>query len=176
MKTRMFCNGWLVILMLACAATSWAAPQPGFSAAFRAYQQHDYPTALRLFKADHGGDSCYVLGIMYYRGEGVPADKKEAIHWLTEAAEKNHLRAQYNLGMIYDKGDGVPQDLKEAAKWYRRGAEKGHVQSQFNLGLMYTNGEGVPKDHDEAVKWLRLAARKGHVNARKLLKVMGEKY
>lgn len=146
-----------------------------FTAGLKAYEHHDYGTAVRLLKQDQSADSAYLLGIIYYKGEGVRADKAEAIRWLHRAADNGHIRAQYNLGMIYDKGAGVPQDLKEAAKWYRKAAEKGHVQSQFNLGLMYTNGEGVEKNHEEAVKWLRKAAKKKHANARKLLAVMGEK-
>ncbi len=150
------------------------ASRADFSAGMKAYQHRDFPTALKLLKEDGSSDSAYLLGIMYYRGEGVRPDKAEAIRWLRRAADKGHVRAQNNLGMIYDKGDGVPLDLKEAAAWYRKAAEQGHAQSQFDLGLMYTNGEGVPKDRKEAVKWLRKAARQGHVGARKLLTVMGE--
>ena len=161
-----------ITIFLTMSVAAWA----DFAEGLKAYESRDYATALRLLKADGGPDSCYVLGIMYYKGEGVTADKAEAVKWLRKAADKGNVRAQYNLGMMYDKGDGVPQSLKEAANWYRKAAENGHVQSQFNLGLMYTNGEGVPKDRKEAVKWLRKAAKKGHVNARKLLDVMGEKY
>lgn len=169
---------WLIAVLMGITFTMTAAgaARADFAGGLRAYESRDYATALRLFKADGGPDSCYVLGIMYYKGEGVTADKAEAVKWLRKAAEKGNVRAQYNLGMMYDKGDGVPKNLKEAAGWYRKAAEKGHVQSQFNLGLMYTNGEGVPKDRKEAVKWLRKAASKGHPNARKLLGVMGEKY
>lgn len=172
MKNRF--NAVLILFILLAVAAP--AARADFATGLKAYESHDYATALRLLKADGGPDSCYVLGIMYYKGEGVTADKAEAIRWLRRSAEKGNVRAAYNLGMIYDKGDGVHQDLKEAAKWYRKAAEKGHAQSQFNLGLMYTNGEGVPKDHQEAVRWLRKAARQGHPNARKLLNVMGEKY
>ncbi len=161
----------IAITLTISAGASWA----DFAAGLKAYEARDYATAMRLFKADGGPDACYLLGIMYYKGEGTTADKGEAVNWLRRSAEKGNVRAAYNLGMIYDKGDGVTQDLAEAAKWYRKAAEKGHAQSQFNLGLMYTNGEGVAKDRNEAVKWLRKAARQGHVNARKLLNVMGEK-
>jgi TPR repeat protein len=146
-----------------------------YAAGLSAYQHHDYGNALRLLKEDKSADSAYLLGIMYFKGEGVTADKAEAIRWLRRAGDLGHVRAQNNLGMIYDKGDGVPQNQKEAAAWYRKAAEKGDAQSQFDLGLMYTNGEGVAKDRNEAVKWLKKAAKQGHVNARKLLKVMGEK-
>ena len=158
----------LVIIGASCALADYAA-------GLKAYQQRDYGTAARLLKDDHSADSAYLLGIIYFKGEGVRANKAEAIRWLRRAGEMGHVRAQNNLGMIYDKGDGVHQDQKEAASWYLKAAEKGDAQSQFDLGLMYTNGEGVAKDRKEAVKWLRKAAKQGHVNARKLLKVMGEK-
>jgi TPR repeat protein len=160
-----------ILLVLAPALSAWA----DFAQGLRAYEQHDFATALKTFKADGGADSAYLLGIMYYKGEGVKPDKEEAVKWVHKAAEKGHVRAAYNLGMIYDKGDGVPKDLKEAARWYRKAADKGHAQSQFNLGLMYTNGEGVQKDKKEAIKWLRKAAKQGNANARKLLNIMEEK-
>lgn len=163
----------IVTIPLAIGTVPFA--RADFSTGLAAYQQHDYPTALRLLQADRGADASYLLAIMHFKGEGVLPDKAEGVRWLRRAGDLGHVRAQYNLGMLYDKGDGVPRDLKEAATWYRKAAEKGHVQSQFDLGLMYTNGEGVPKDRREAVKWLKKAAGQGHVNARKLLKVMGEK-
>lgn len=157
-------------LVTGFATGAWA----NYTTGFNAYRLHDYDTALREFKADGGAQSAYMLAIMYYKGEGAAPDKKEAVKWLRQSADKGHAIAANNLGMMYDKGDGVPQSTSEAAKWYRKAAEKGHVPSQYNLGLMYTNGEGVEKDPKEAVKWFRKAAKKGHENAKKMLKVMGE--
>ncbi len=166
---------YAVLLAMALLPVLPLAARADYAAGLKAYEKHDYATALKLLKADGGRDADYLLGIMCYKGEGGKADKAESLGWLRKAADKGHVRAQFNLGMMYDRGDGVPQDLKEAAKWYRKAAEQGHAQSQFNLGLMYTNGEGVEKNRNEAVKWLRKAAKQGHVNARKLLNVMGEK-
>lgn len=163
-----------IVLSLALITTIAVRAGANFNAGYNAYRLKDYPTAMKAFKADGGADSAYMLAIMYYKGEGTKADKKEAMKWLRQSADKGNAVAANNLGMIYDKGDGVPQDMKEAAKWYRKAAEKGHVQSQYNLGLMYTNGEGVEKDPQEAVKWFRKAAKKGHADAKKMLKVMGE--
>ena len=147
----------------------------GYEAGVKAYQQRNYQKALRELKADPSPASRYVLGIMYFKGEGVEQNKKEAIDLLRKAADGGHGKAQYSLAVICDKGDGTPQDKQEAVKWYRKAAEQGHAQSQFDLGVMYTNGEGVSKDRAEAVKWLRKAAGQGIVNAQKLLQVMGEK-
>ncbi|HZV81528.1 MAG TPA: tetratricopeptide repeat protein [Geobacteraceae bacterium] len=160
----------LIGLVLAVPAV-WAS----YDAGVNAYRSRDYRRALQEFKSDGSPASQYVLGIMYFKGEGVEADKGRAVKLLRAAAGRGHLKAQYSLAVICDKGDGVLQDQKEAAKWYRKAAEQGHAQSQFNLGLMYTNGEGVGKDRAEAVKWLRKSAGQGNVNAQKLLGVMGEK-
>ena len=65
----------------------------------------------------------YNLGVMYYNGQGVPQDYKEAMKWFRMAAEQGHADAQYNLGVIYSNGKGVPQDHKEAMKWLRMAAE-----------------------------------------------------
>ena len=158
-------------LLLLAAVPAWG----NYKAGLQAYERHDYPTALKELKGDSSADAAYLLAIIHFKGEGVPADKKEGVRWLRQAAEKGHIRAQNNLGVLYDKGDGVERNLGEAAKWYRKAAEQGHVQSQYNLGLMYTNGEGVPKNRKEAVKWLKKAAAKGHGPAQKLLGVMGER-
>lgn len=160
-----------LIFVFAIAVTASA----DFKSGLAAYQQKDYPTALRDLKADGGADASYVLSVMYYNGQGVEASKSESIKWLRKSADLGMERAQYNLAMVYDKGELAPKDLTEAAKWYRKAAEKGNAQSQFNLGLMYTNGEGVAKDKKEALKWLNKAAKQGHPGARKLVKVMNDK-
>jgi TPR repeat protein len=40
-----------------------------------------------------------------------------AVYWLTKAAERGDVRAQYNLGGCYYRGDGVPQDYTRAVYW-----------------------------------------------------------
>ena len=107
----------------------------------------------------------YNLGEMYYHGEGVHQDYKQAVKWFTKAAKQGHAKAQYNLGVIYRQGDGVQKDYKQAVKWYIKSAEQGHAKAQHNLGLMYKQGEGVKQDYDKAVKWLTKAAEQGVAEA-----------
>lgn len=57
----------------------------------------------------------FALGMMYYNGQGVPQDYKEAVSWYTKAAEQGHAKAQFSLGAMYTDGRGVPQDSKVAA-------------------------------------------------------------
>ena len=76
----------------------------------------------------------YNLGSMYWSGEGVRIDHKQAVRWYRKAAEQGHANAQYNLGGMYTDGDGVKQDFKEAVKWYRKAADQGLDYAQNNRG------------------------------------------
>jgi alpha/beta superfamily hydrolase len=114
------------------------------------------------------------LGNMYYNGQGVLQDYKEAVKWYRKSAEQRYKGGQYNLGFMYEKGRGVVQDYKEAVKWYTKSAEQGLVQAQFNLGNMYRKGQGVLQDYKEAVKWYRKSAEQGYAYAQNNLGVMYE--
>ena len=54
---------------------------------------------------------------MYFNGEGVPKDLKEAAKWYRLAAEQGLASAQYNLGLMYADGEGVPEDKVQAFAW-----------------------------------------------------------
>ena len=80
---------------------------------------------------------------------------------VSQAAEQNLAKAQYNLGVCYAHGEGVVKDQVEAVKWYRKAAEHNDAEAQYNLGICYERGDGVAEDWVEAYKWLLLAARQG---------------
>jgi len=105
------------------------------------------------------------LGVMYYLGEGVTQDYKEAFKWCQKSAEQRNVEAQFNLGSLYYRGEGVAQDYKEALKWYQKLAEQGNSRAQFNLGVMYDHGEGVAENYSEAIKWYKKSAEQGYVDA-----------
>jgi hypothetical protein len=63
-----------------------------------------------------------VVGEMFEKGLGVPADHGAAAQWYRKAADLGALRAQVNLGHLYEQGLGVPRDPAEALRWYRRAA------------------------------------------------------
>ena len=107
----------------------------------------------------------YLLGGMYYNGQGVPQDYQLAVKWYRKAAEQGEADARYVLGVMYANGEGVPQDYQQAAKWYKLAAERGNAEAQYNLGWLYANGQGVSKDYELAYKWLNLAATQGHKDA-----------
>ena len=114
----------------------------------------------------------YNLGVIYYNGEGVPHNYKEAVKWYYLAAAQGDARAQYNLGAIYHNGAVVPQNYKEAVKCYRLAAAQGHVKAQFRLGVMYNSGEGVSKNKVYAYMWLNLAVASGDEDASEYKDIM----
>ena len=86
-----------------------------------AYEQKNYALAVSLWKplADQGNaEAQTLLGAMYWQGEGVPRDHKEAARLYLLAAEQGYARAQYDIGFMYGFGEGIPpQDDVQACKW-----------------------------------------------------------
>jgi uncharacterized protein len=112
-----------------------------------------------IAKAEKGdAESQYVLGCIYYYGDGVEKNEAEAVKWITKAAEQGNINAQFALGCCYRDGQGVIQDYVEAAIWFRRAAEQGDMVAQSVLGSFYSDGTGVPKNNVEAYSWLNLAS------------------
>lgn len=108
----------------------------------------------------------FQVGEMFLRGETLPADKPEAVQWLTRAAQTGSAPAMNRLGELWAAGLGGSPDAKEAAKWYQRAATKGLALAQFHLGCAFEKGEGVTQDYVEASAWLMLAAQQGLPEAR----------
>ncbi|MEO2237168.1 MAG: hypothetical protein ABGW95_02845, partial [Candidatus Poseidoniia archaeon] len=89
---------------------------------------------------------CYGLGLLYYKGEGVPKDAARAAALFEQACTGGDTRGCHNLGFIYFNGDGVPKDEFRAAGFFEQACTGGDTRGCYNLGLMYFNGQGVPMD------------------------------
>lgn len=73
------------------------------------------------------------LGACYDQGEGVKADKKEAVKWFRLAAEQGDAEAQFKLGRAFVNGEGVDKDKMEAVKWFRLATEQGYANAEEML-------------------------------------------
>jgi TPR repeat protein len=118
--------------------------------------------------------------MMYFMGDGIEEDEREATYWWTKAAERGHAPSQFNLGNNYYRGRGVEKDYVQAAHWFRRAAQHAHdgilinicdyydstevktgiiaaINAAFiNLGRCYGKGHGVEKDYVEAYAYYNL--------------------
>ena len=157
---RKFLTSAAIVFTL--SATAYAQD---FQRGLTAFNAGDFVTALQEWRplAEQGNAGAqYGLGYMYYIGQGIPEDHKEAMKWFHKAAEQGHAHAQANLGIMYTIGRGVPEDHKEAMKWYLKAAEQGYANSQNSLGAMYENGNGVLHDNVLAHMWYNIGSANGN--------------
>jgi len=63
------------------------------------------------------------VGHMYYEGEGVLKNPKEAFNWFMKAALQGNAKSQYSLGRSYFLGEGTLKSLKDAAYWVKKAYE-----------------------------------------------------
>jgi uncharacterized protein len=59
----------------------------------------------------------YRLGRMYLDGEGIGKDTKQAVRWLSLAADKGQYHAQAVFGALLFKGESVPRDAARGLMW-----------------------------------------------------------
>jgi len=57
------------------------------------------------------------LGMMYFNGNQVKKDRKEAAKWLRKSAEQGNGKAQAHLALMYLRGEGVTKDLVTGKAW-----------------------------------------------------------
>lgn len=106
-------------------------------------------------KAAQQGDrvAYWLLGRMYYTGDGVTQDLGMAEPWLQKAAALNDPFGQYLLGQVRRQRG----DYAGAADLFRKASMQGLPQAQAQLGLLLKEGQGVNQDKVEACAWLMSA-------------------
>ena len=99
----------------------------------------------------------------------VGAQPAKAIHWLGQAANQGHSKAQFKLGMYYLKGQSVARSPQTAFNWFNKAAQQGVAGAQFNLAMMYEKGDGIAPNLNTALRWYESAANLGNANAQQNL-------
>lgn len=121
------------------AALVASAPAADFDAGLKAYQEHDYATALKEWQplAKQGDRSAqFNLGLMYFDGQGVPQDFAEAADWFRKSARQGFVKAQYNLGELLATGKGIRKDYVEAHMWLNLCAASGNTTCAAHRDLI----------------------------------------
>ncbi len=102
-----------------------------------AYERKDMATAVRIWKvwaAKGNAEAQTLLGAMYWSGEGVPRDHKEAAKLFLQAAQQGYARAQNDIGFMLGFGEGIPpQDDVEAYKWLSLATDRYTAKNQERL-------------------------------------------
>jgi TPR repeat protein len=102
----------------------------------RAFENHDYPKAVRLLMplAQQGNMIAELdIGLMYFGGNGLAQDDREAARLFLAAAQQGNFGAQTDIGIAYATGRGIPQDRVQAYMWFSVAASQqaatGHTMS-----------------------------------------------
>jgi hypothetical protein len=148
-----------------------ASPLAGLLCSFNQAQQTNAGrTEFEQYKtkADQGAvDAQYMLGVCYYKGEGVAKGQTEGVKWFRKAAEQGNADAQYMLGRCYNEGTGVKRNYAEAVKWWRKAAE----QERVLLPQRHRNGEELHGSDEMVSQGCRSGCRRCPVYARSLLRL-----
>lgn len=143
-------------------------PLTGDDAAYTAFDQGQYLTALKLAEeaAKRGEPQAYTLiGRIYGEGLGVGKDERKAFQSYSQAAELGDIPAAFALGIYYAEGRGIAKDRAAAARMFEKAALTGHAEANYNLGLLFLKGDGKPENPTRAFQHIRYAAEKGIAQA-----------
>src|SRR5439155_8930889 len=101
-------------------------------------------------------DAQYVVGAMYYPGNAVPQDHKQAVQWFRKAAEQGHAEAQHALGLMYRYHvAGMPQDVVIAYMLWNLAAANGNmnaVEQRASIAKQMTQ-EQIEEGHAMSRAW-----------------------
>jgi TPR repeat protein len=112
---------WIMLGLVAAAPLAAQTLEERMRTAAGAYERKDFATAIshwRPLAREGNAEAETLLGAMYWSGEGVPRDHKEAARLYLSAARKGYARAQNDIGFMYGFGEGIPpHDDVQAYKW-----------------------------------------------------------
>jgi len=140
------------------------ALKPGSDAAYEAFDQGKYLTALSIAakQAKQGDAIAHTLvARIHAEGLGVPQNAELAAQWYARGAEFGDPESALGLGALYARGEGVPQDYKRAAELFEKAAAKGHPEAAYNLALLFLSGKGKPELPLRGFMLMQYAAEKG---------------
>lgn len=108
-------------------------------------------------------DAIYLLGELYYYGEGVPQSYLKAAQYYEKAAALKQRDALFSLGSLYMSGFGFDEDPQKAIEYYQQAAALGDNTSINSLGYFYESGDtkNIEVDLTEAAKWYQQSCDNG---------------
>ncbi len=167
---------WKYALLVSGMMLASTVSRADYAKGVEALQVGNYTVAAQeLAGAADAGDAKaqYLMGYLYYQGQGVPQDDEKAFEFFRNASDKGHVEAQTFLAFMYDAGRGVPQNKKKAFELYQASADEGDITATINLGVMYYKGDGIPQNYDKAFELLNDIE---HVNSPVLQLYLGNLY
>lgn len=164
---------FLTLVLVIISKTAYSAGETDFRQGMTHYKNRQFDQALPcLEKAANAGntDAQAMMGVLYFRGNGVKQNDSEAARWFEKAARAGNPDAQTFMGVMNLEGRGVPKNERQALVWFEKAARAGETNAQNYLATAYMKGQGTTPDTAKARQWLRKAADQGDTDAEQLLR------
>ncbi len=116
-------------------------------------QSQDFVEARKHFEiaaAEDHPSALTMLGVMYLRGEGGPANPLAAFEYTKKSAEAGYPTGQYNLFIHYWNGTTVETDQTEALSWLNNAADQSFPEALFALAGLISDGLVPGKSQEDA--------------------------
>jgi hypothetical protein len=119
-----------------------------------------------LDPCDHGdGASCFMLGSLYYAGQGVSRNLERSATLFQQSCTAGFTRGCGQLGESYLFGEGVPKDFTKARQILENACAAGYGPGCFNVGIMHRQGIETPKNESLAEARFRQGCNLGYRQA-----------
>jgi len=117
------------------------------------YRWQDWTHALPLLQqaAKEGyGEACYLLGNMYYYGNGTEKNYTIAMRMYQRGLEFGYNLGNVELGVMYENGTGCTADPKKAFDYYCKSKEAGEKIGIYQMARCYVHGIGTEENYEQA--------------------------
>ena len=92
------------------------------------------------------GESCFMLGSLYYGGQGVSRNLEYSANLFQQSCAAGFTRGCGQIGESYLFGEGVPKDVVKARQILENACDAGYAPGCFNVGVMDREGIETPKN------------------------------
>ena len=122
-------------------------------------------------------DAQFELSQIYAFGIETEENPEEAMRWLQEAAENQHIQAQYQLATNHKQGKNAPIDLKLAYYWYLSASLQGDSLSKIKLGDLFASPQATSlTTTDLAEIWYQVASKTNPEAEAAYAKILEDQY
>lgn len=130
------------------------------------------PADIQVTEDPTDAEAQYTMGLKYFYGFGIRADREESRVWFLKAAAQGNLAAKASLGRQIFLGEGGQKDRPLGMTLIKAGLEAGNARAQTMfavcLATLYNQSDGFSEKNKKltlaCIFWLRKAAAQGGVD------------
>lgn len=136
---------------------------PEYLAGSKAFEEKKYALGMDLWiklLAKGSRTAMYVIGLLYFNGQGVTQDYSKAMEWYLKAGvgyiASYGGKSQSAIGFMYYNGQGVTKDYVKAKEWFEKSFLRGKESLKMTATIYGKGGYGIEREKELAVKYKEL--------------------